>query len=397
MEKQIEILLSQVAEIVQQDNAQRERNGDNFNIFDILNIQTNEIKHSAFIAELLNPKGRHGFGDIFLQAFINSIDCLKDWNFDTYNAIVKTEHNIGQTNESYTQGGAIDILVKSQDKAIIIENKINAPDRKNQLIRYYNYAKKLDKTKKSNHRIIYLTIDGNEASEYSTKDQLKAGKDYYTISYSSEILEWLNICESKSSCNLTISNAITQYIRTIKNLVNQDMLPENRENIIEIMSRPENVSAVLAIQNHLRDWTFQIVKKYLIPQLQEWAESNNLKFEQWGFLDNQDGFGFYFYKEEWTRSAIWIYTDNKKRLQDFYIDIYSTDGKSLKGLCNQHLIFENDGNMKADIYRPYGGAYLDEYRNWSIENIFEGNVGKYIIKKVKATLEKIDQFSIKMP
>lgn len=126
MEKQIENILSQVAEIVRQDREQRaekEKSGKCFNLFDALGLKRSEKVHSAFIAELLNPNGQHGFGDTFLRAFIKSVDCLRDWNFNVCNAKVKTEHYIGPINLKYTQGGIVDILIQSQDKAIIIENK----------------------------------------------------------------------------------------------------------------------------------------------------------------------------------------------------------------------------------------------------------------------------------
>jgi hypothetical protein len=46
--------------------------GFHFNIFEILNLSTNEVRtHSAFISELLDQKGRHGQGDLFLRMFLS--------------------------------------------------------------------------------------------------------------------------------------------------------------------------------------------------------------------------------------------------------------------------------------------------------------------------------------
>ena len=399
MEKQIENILSQVADIVQQDREQRaeqEKNGKGFNLFDALRLKESEKVHSAFIAELLNPNGQHGFGDKFLRAFIKSVDCLNDWGFSADSAKIKTEHHIDPINKNHTQGGVIDILIQSQEKAIIIENKIYAPDQPKQLIRYRNYAQKLVKSK-DNYRLIYLKLDGSEASYDSTKNQLYANKDYYTIGYSSEILEWLKVCESESSQNIMVGSAITQYIKTIKDLINQNMLPENSDKIIDIMSRPENISVVLAIQNHIGGWQYKIVEEYLISKLQEWSENNNLQFEEENLLSNPRKFGngFYFYRKEWTKSAIWIYTDSKK-WKDFYIDISSTDGRILRGLCGKHKLFDGEVNKNS----PYGREYLDKYRDWTNEtmvDIAEGKVAEYIIDRVKEILEKIDQLGVEMP
>lgn len=49
-----------------------EKTGENFNIFKILRIETEEVfTHSRFLCELLNPKGSHGKGSLFLN-----ISCL---------------------------------------------------------------------------------------------------------------------------------------------------------------------------------------------------------------------------------------------------------------------------------------------------------------------------------
>lgn len=79
---------------------------------------------------------------------------------------------------------------------------------KKQLIRYKHFAEKTYKSE-ANYRLIYLTLDGREALFDSTRDQLKVDKDYYAIGYSSEILEWLKVCESESSQNIMIGSAIT--------------------------------------------------------------------------------------------------------------------------------------------------------------------------------------------
>jgi len=43
---------------------------DRFNIFRSLNIIDNEIRHSNFLAWLLDPSETHGLGDYFLNLFL---------------------------------------------------------------------------------------------------------------------------------------------------------------------------------------------------------------------------------------------------------------------------------------------------------------------------------------
>ena len=67
---ELEKLLIQVSAISKKYENAAKLTGENFNIFDVLKLSTSEVRtHSAFLAELLNPEGSHGQGDIFLRLF----------------------------------------------------------------------------------------------------------------------------------------------------------------------------------------------------------------------------------------------------------------------------------------------------------------------------------------
>jgi hypothetical protein len=137
--KDINNLLSNVTHIRNHYEEIAFLTGESFNIFKILKLSTNEVRHSAFIAELLNTKGSHGQKDKYLEIFLEQIK-IEDFPFDTKSAEVKPEFHIGFINEDKTQGGRIDILIEDKNrKRIIIENKIYAGDQKNQLLRYNNF------------------------------------------------------------------------------------------------------------------------------------------------------------------------------------------------------------------------------------------------------------------
>ncbi len=102
--------------------------GEKYNIFNILEMATKEVRlHSAFIANLLNPKGEHGCGDLFLTNFLTLV--LKQQiphNFKTKEIQCYVEYYIGPVSGEY--GGRIDILVQDSTYALIIENKIYAKE-----------------------------------------------------------------------------------------------------------------------------------------------------------------------------------------------------------------------------------------------------------------------------
>ena len=137
-------LLSQVSSIIQQYEKVAELTGENFNVFKILGVETKEVKtHSAFIAELLNPQGSHGQGDVFLKLFVEQLKYSFKKNiyekrlnilnvFDTSIAEVLKEEYIGQKTEA--GGGRIDIVIKDAKNQLVIENKIYAKDEEKQLM-----------------------------------------------------------------------------------------------------------------------------------------------------------------------------------------------------------------------------------------------------------------------
>ena len=131
--KTIEQLLNEVQTISESYERVAKATGENFNIFSVLNLETNEVTtHSRFIAEMLNPNGSHGQENEFLELFTTMFSNLE---LKTSEAKVKTEHSFNN--------GRIDIIVRdSFNNAIIIENKIYAEEQEKQISRYIEYISK---------------------------------------------------------------------------------------------------------------------------------------------------------------------------------------------------------------------------------------------------------------
>ena len=65
----IQNLLTQVNLISKKYEEIAKHTGENYNIFQILGTTRDELAHSKIIGDLLNPKGIHGLGDVFLRSF----------------------------------------------------------------------------------------------------------------------------------------------------------------------------------------------------------------------------------------------------------------------------------------------------------------------------------------
>jgi hypothetical protein len=226
--KDLKKVLKDTGKIIKHQQELSEAKGDHFNLFSVLDIETKENKtHSAFLAELLNPKGSHLKGDVFLKLFLevlNPSQKLKNVENKSFNAetgVVKVEKSIGPIDlhnkegedPSEATGGRIDIYLKDgKDNIISIENKIHALDQDAQIQRYCNHRKK-------KNTVYYLTLKGEEPSEDSCL-KLKAGEDFFNISYRDDIVEWLELCLKEVPNFTGLREAINQYILLIKKLTN---------------------------------------------------------------------------------------------------------------------------------------------------------------------------------
>lgn len=260
MTKSIPNFLKDIQKIIQKNDEIKKLKGESFNLFDLLDRRTDEVKtHSMFIAELLNPNGSHKMGDIFLKLFFKIVlldKCEITPNFK--NVKVEVEKFIGKINEEKDEGGRLDIVLSNSNFTICIENKIYASNQPNQLERYANYLKR----KKSTTILFYLTLHGTEyTNSIKGSTKLKNEKDYYQISYKKEIIEWLELCFEKSSNYPILRECIKQYIILVKSLTNQlsnNMDTEIKNEIIENLKTAEIIkdnydNAILSITNELKN------------------------------------------------------------------------------------------------------------------------------------------------
>ena len=122
------------------DRLQKQKRGEYYNIFNDLHMMSDEVHlHSSFLATLLDPKGSHGQGNLFLKAFLDMLSAVErksqaSLDFDITS--VEVEKSIGTLDEE--TGGRIDLYITDGKYQIIIENKIYAGDQINQMKRYWN-------------------------------------------------------------------------------------------------------------------------------------------------------------------------------------------------------------------------------------------------------------------
>ena len=267
----IEYLLQQTKRIADRQQEMAVLRGENFNLFSILKMERRENRtHSAFLEELLNPKGSHLLGDVFLRAFLQEIDFKNISDFDFESAKTKVEYHIAFKDIENKTGGRIDILISDKNgNTISIENKIDAGDQDYQIERYANFNKE-------KNTIYYLTLTGYPPSEES-KGDLKENKDFYCISYDRTILSWLEKCHKESSNQPILRETIKQYIILISKLTNKLSSQKMKKELEQLISK--NYGSAKLIQKAVSDAELQKVKDFLV----EFSKSlkDQLNEKQW--------------------------------------------------------------------------------------------------------------------
>ena len=379
----IQQFFQEVASICALEQAQQEernRKGENYNLFSILSIERYELKHSALIANLLDPEGSHGCGDAFLRAFFEI--ALKDaYPFEECTLPHSyTEYYTGPI--AGDTGGRIDILVKSSQYGLIIENKIYAGDQDKQLTRYDNYGKTTFGA--DGYLLVYLTLYGCDASKESTATKSAEEVGYLRLSYAEDILRWLEQCVRLAYDKPLVRESLNQYIRTIKQLTYQDMNQKNIEKIIDLaVDHPEVVATLSSNRDAIAQ---RIRKKYIFDKLKEYADQKGWLFDSTEIANPKGDNKIRLRKEGWDGSII-IAADSEDKKSNYGwwmnlwigIDSKVTGAKKLACLEKQSPEY------------PMGWEYLTTPNWYSAENFpaMKTSVAQEIISKLNEIIEEL--------
>lgn len=383
-ELDIQRFFQEVASIYALGQAQQEeRNckGENYNLFSILSIERYELKHSALIANLLDPKGSHGCGDAFLRAFFEI--ALKERAYPFEECTLPhsyTEYYTGPI--AGDTGGRIDILVKSSHYGLIIENKIYAGDQDKQLTRYDNYGKETFGA--DGYLLVYLTLYGCDASKESTATKSAEEVGYLRLSYAEDILRWLEQCVRLADNKPLVRESLNQYIRTIKQLTYQDMNQENIQKIIDLaVDHPE----VVATLSSKRDAIAQgIREKYIFAELKKYADQKGWLYDDSESSYNEEEPKIRFRKEGWGGSII-ISADSegKKSNYGWWINLWIGIDSKVTGAKKLACL------EKQSPEYPMGWEYLTTPNWYSAENFpaMKTSVAQEIINKLNEIIEEL--------
>lgn len=208
------------------------------NIFEAAGMTGQEIRHSAFLAWLLQPKMPHGLGNLFLRKFCERLIVYgsPDGAIDNREIIGSALNNLetmladpdlGVATEKVVvdKESRIDILVDSPaaKTVIVIENKVFSDAHDNQLNRYQEELERHETYRKYKKVFVYLTPNGdlphNEDGEYDADWCIF---DYRTIR---DIVREINRTLPNRKAHARLKMLLEDYIELMEN----NILLENKE------------------------------------------------------------------------------------------------------------------------------------------------------------------------
>jgi hypothetical protein len=172
-----------------------------FNPLLLLDLQEAEWFHTAVLTELLNPRGSHGQGCLFLKAFL--IRCGRT---EIARVVEKDSDSVWVDSEVGFHLGRLDIYVSALPRfSAIIENKVKATEGTDQLRRYRRI---LDLQDTFDTLLVYLTPKG-----VRSKTRVRR---YLPMSYETGISGWLRDCLSNEIKAQKVRDWVEQYLAVVE-------------------------------------------------------------------------------------------------------------------------------------------------------------------------------------
>lgn len=240
-EKEIREVLAEVNLIDAKYDFMYRKTGGYFNIFDILNLQADEVRICRLLRELLDPHGCHYQGTLYLTLFFKHVLKMEHHfsESDYQNARVDREYLINGNRR-------VDLMIRFKQIRIPIEVKIYAGEQENQCKDYLGQAMGAD--------LYYLTIDGELPSAYSSGVNRGICDRIKPISFKNEIIRWLEECLKNTDGRRLVSvcEIIRQLMESIRRMTNT-MEESKEKEVVEIISESgKNIKTAMMIEESLR-------------------------------------------------------------------------------------------------------------------------------------------------
>ncbi|WEV64627.1 MULTISPECIES: PD-(D/E)XK nuclease family protein [unclassified Bifidobacterium] len=289
------------------------------NVFDAVDMGRQEIKHSAFLAWLMDPSGPHGLGDLFIhrllaQLYVDNSEKFAESGVASF--VPLAADDLSELNVVRESEDRIDILAKTIDDRMVmcIENKVDSGLHNRQLDDYHQY---IESTYGNRQYRIYVLL-APEGFEIP-KDQCQNPAIWLTLSYSSvaKVLESL-----RDSAQGRTQILIEDYVRLLKkeNIVNDEEQNKLAYNLYRNYSEVfDFVSQACTDQSAVEQYLIEKVYDPVMDDLQDKGQISNHwcwnkgRMTYYGFHTQKMNDYFGATNDDWVY-AYWLYPDKVSSL-----------------------------------------------------------------------------------
>ena len=214
-----------------------------FNLFEAIGVERQEIRHSSFLRFLLDPSEKHGLGDYFLKLLLKR--CLVGAAWQGISAI---DVDVADLSDAVveTERWNIDILIQSESSRLVvaIENKVDSTEHGNQLDVYRNRV--LEEFPRFRKLLIYLTPDGDPASD---------ADNWLSMSYSTVMSTAQTVLETKSS---TLGASVETALRHYEAILRKHIVADSEIAKLCVSIYRQHKEAIDIIVEHIPDLQMQM-------------------------------------------------------------------------------------------------------------------------------------------
>ena len=366
---------------------------------------------SAIIAMLLDPKGAHGQGDVFLNIFLEIItpkdspentsserkplEILKERISKGLNiARVKSQLEVA-TNylDNDNNMRRIDILLDLDGFGLAIENKPWAIDQPNQIADYHAHL-----SHKNNYGLkfilIYLSGNGNPPGIGSVtpenRSKMEESGHFILMSYL-QLKEWCQHCAEK--CR---SPRVRYFLEDFTTYIRDNFegrIPMIQEEIvIESAVKLENRSAAIAI-----GYSWPKIARKLIEDLASFSMKRaGLNPNEWEFnvdFRSDCSNGFQFHKKTWKHLAFKFCFEGVNTINFFYGIVSRNGSKQFLPESIKQLDAEFRGGEPPTDWWPWCQKFKPPFYDWNLSDEpwlgikLEGETVKLVADKLEKLIQ----------
>ena len=400
--------LISINQVIENFRLQREKtelyDSNRFNPFQFM--RTDEMGLSKILAFLLDPKGAHGQGDLFLNSFLKYIGKHNFLAYDNIQVCVEKATSENRRHDIFIEG----FLNHRRHWIVSIENKLRfATDQEEQL---KDYRDDLEGYREVEYCLIYLPVFKEPPSENSILknewEALISAKKAILLS-AKDLLDWLDN-------TLIIAPAVKQFSQDFKKFLSEELMgnTEINDDLVNYLMKNENNDALYSALSVIdsKEQLYENLIERLVEQLQERFAHDYKKLKNYGwkcnfygevtgkdceiFFDAEDlywGVGAEFGGTNLSEGhyGVYCHKDKHPKLYDLLNEIF--DDLDIKARFNKHKLWVMRKYFDGSL-RNWDSEILKKIPNGELaEQIFE--LWKPLLDIITDNLDKIKQLDIK--